>query len=132
MEKLTPNDVDALRRAIAWGKGYARREPQLKMMPEQMPVEGSPEWTKLATSFAARAQYNTLGLKPWQTEPLHVVDNGVIDPNGWGNRPDEVALRRKMLKLKISLFEPDPPAAIAEAERSPPKNPHQRRKFRTS
>jgi len=116
MVKLKPVDLDALRRAMAWGKGYARREPQLKIMLEQMPVEGSKEWLKLATSLAAEAQCNTLGLCPWQTPPMHVVDNGVIDPNGWGNRPDEVALRRKMIALGISLFEPDPPAAIARAE----------------
>lgn len=128
--KLTPNDLGALRRAIKWGARYQRLEPQLKVFPSPMPPEDSPQWIELATRLAAKAQHHTLGLKPWQTEPLHVVDNGHIDPNGWGNRPDEVALRRKMLKLKISLFEPDPPAAIAEAERPLPKNPHQRREFR--
>jgi hypothetical protein len=115
-KKISIADLDALRRAIKWGERYARSEPQLKIMPDPMPREGSQEWLKLATSLAATAQYDTLGLKPWQTEPLHVVDNGVIDPNGWGNRPDEVALRWKMLALGISLFEPDPPGAIARAE----------------
>jgi hypothetical protein len=114
--QLTNDDVAALRRAVAWGKGFARREPQLVVFPTPMPDEGTPDWIELAQRLAAEAQYTTLGLKPWQTEPVHVVDNGHVDPSGWANRPDEVALRRKMLALGISLFEPDVPAAIARAE----------------
>jgi hypothetical protein len=113
---MTPHDLDALRRAMKWGEGFQRREPQIKVFPSPMPVEGSPEWIELATHLAGRAQYHTLGLRPRQTEPLNVVDDGVVDPNGWGCRPDEVALRRKMIRLGISLYEPDPPAAIAKAE----------------
>jgi hypothetical protein len=116
MDRLTPTDLDALRRAVEWGKGHALREPQIRVMPDVLPPENSEAWLKLATDLAATAQRRTLRLPPWETEPLHAVDDGVIDPNGWGNRPDEVALRRKMIALGISIYEPDPPAAIAKAE----------------
>jgi hypothetical protein len=115
--QLTPNDLDALKRAIKWGEAFQRREPQLKLMPEQMSIEGSPEWIELATYFAAKAQSQTLGLYPWQCEPVHVHDDGVVDVSCYGRRSDEVALLRKMLALGVSIFEPDPPAAIAKAER---------------
>ena len=41
--------------------------------------------------------------------------NDEIDPtegDSYGNRAEEVALKRKMLALGISIFEPDPLAAI--------------------
>jgi hypothetical protein len=111
---LTDRDLDALRRAVEWGKGYQRREPQIIVFPTPMPDEGTPEWIELATGLAATAQFFTLGLKPWQTEPLYVHDDGVIDDTGWGRRSDEVALRRRMLALGISIYEPDVPAALAQ------------------
>jgi hypothetical protein len=112
---MTPRDLDALMRAVEWGKGYQLREPQIVVFPTPMPDEGTPEWFELATRLAATAQYHTLGLKPWQTEPANVHDDCVTDPGGWGSRPDEVALRRKMIALGISIYEPDPAAAIAKA-----------------
>jgi hypothetical protein len=112
---MTPVDLDALRRAMKWGEGYQRREPQIVVFPNPMPVEGTAEWFKLATDLAASAQYHALGLKPWQVEPCNA--SNVVD-NGWGGKPDEVALRRKMIKLGLSRFEPDPLQAIAEAERA--------------
>src|SRR5258708_2175960 len=111
--KLTPNDLDALKRAIAWGKGYQKREPQIKVFPEPMLLEGTPEWIELAQHLAAKAQSHALDLYPWQVEPCYARD--VVD-SGWGGKPDEVALRQKMKSLKISLWEPDPPCAIAKAE----------------
>jgi hypothetical protein len=42
--------------------------------------------------------------------------NDEIDPaegDRYGNRTDEVALKRKMVALGISIFEPDPLAAIS-------------------
>ena len=118
MTPQTDLDRDALRRAVEWGKDYQRREPQIKVFPSPMPLEGSPEWIELATYLAVHAQVQALGLRPWETVPCQTenCDDAHINPNGWGNRPDEVALLRKMIRLGISIYEPDPPAAISRAE----------------
>ena len=111
--ELTPNDLDALRRAITWGKGFQKREPQLKLFPPVMPDEGTAEWIELARYFALHAQVQALGLFPWQVPPYDADD---VAHGGWGGKPEEVALRRKMIALGISIYEPDPPAAITRAE----------------
>ena len=114
--ELTPNDLDALRRAMKWGKAFQTREPQLRVWPEVLPDEGSPAWTELAMYFVRAAQADNLHLKPWQTEPCATIDDGVIDDNGWGRRSGEVALLRRMLSLGVSRYEPHPLVAIAAAE----------------
>jgi hypothetical protein len=118
-EYLPPRDLDALKRAMEWGKGYQRREPQLRMFPGgMMPDEGTEEWIELALYFVSAAQSDSLHLRPWETAPVHTHDDGIVDPQGWGRRPNEVALLRKMIALGISIYEPDPPTAIAQAERA--------------
>jgi hypothetical protein len=117
-EYLPPRDLDALKRAMEWGKGYQRREPQLRMFPgDVMPDEGTEEWIELALYFVSAAQSDSLHLRPWETPPLHTHDDGIVDSLGWGRRPNEVALLRKMIALGLSRFEPDPLQAIDEAER---------------
>jgi hypothetical protein len=113
---MEPRDLDALRRAMEWGKGFQLREPQLVVFPTPMPLEGSDEWIEVATRLAANAQAANLGLRPWEVEPCHAND---VVHGGWGGKPDEVALRRKMIKLGISVWEPDPSSAIAAAEAKP-------------
>jgi hypothetical protein len=120
-DDLTPRDLDALRRAMIWGEGFQRREPQLKLFPEQMPDEGSDEWMELATYFAVHAQVQALGLFPWQVAPCDADD---VAHGGWGGKPEEVALRRNMISLGISVWEPDPSSAIAAAEAKPTANFH--------
>jgi hypothetical protein len=110
---LTDRDLDALRRAMEWGKNYQLREPQLKVFPTPMPPEGSHEWIAVATRLAANAQAANLGLRPWDVEPCHADD---VVHDGWGGKPDEVALRRKLIALGLSVYEPDVPAALAKAE----------------
>jgi hypothetical protein len=42
--------------------------------------------------------------------------NGEVDPaegDGYGNRPDEVGLRQRLTRAGLSVFEPDPMAAIS-------------------
>ena len=71
--ELTPNDIDALRRAVTWCRDvYQKRQ--------RVPSEGTPEWIKLATRLAATAQYHALEFKPWEIPPVDTHDNGVIDP----------------------------------------------------
>ena len=116
-KRLAPLDLDALRRAMKWGEGYQRREPLLKVFPNPMPREGSPEWIEAAIYFVVAAQAASLHLKPWQCVPLQVADDSII-ADCYGRRPDEITLRRKMIALGISIYEPDVPAAIAKAERA--------------
>jgi hypothetical protein len=113
---MEPHDIDALRRAVAWARIYQKTESGIQVMPQPMPDKGSPQWIKEAIRLAAIAQAQTLNSPPWKCEPAHVHDGGTVDPNCYGRRPDEVALRRKMLALGISIYEPDPSAAIARAE----------------
>jgi hypothetical protein len=109
MTTISDLDLDALRRALAWGVGFQQRNPQLKVFPEPMPKEGSPAWLKLAEHLASNAQSHSLGLKPWQSPPLDV------EVTGCANNDDEIALCQHMRDLGISRYEPDPPTAISEA-----------------
>jgi hypothetical protein len=106
-----------LKRCIEWGKGFQLREPQLVVFPTPTPPEGSDEWIEVATRLAGNAQCATLGLRPWDVAPCDADD---VVHGGWGGKPDEVGLRRKMIALGISIWEPDPSAAIAAAEASTP------------
>jgi hypothetical protein len=114
---MESRDLAALKRCIEWGKGFQLREPQLVVFPTPMPPEGSDEWIEVATRLAANAQCATLGLRPWDVAPCDADD---VVHGGWGGKPDEVGLRRKMIALGISIWEPDPSAAIAAAEASTP------------
>jgi hypothetical protein len=105
---ISDRDLDALRRALVWGRAFQKREPQLKIFPEVMPAEGTPEWFALARYLAALAQSYNLGLKPWQLAPID------IDESGFANA-DERALCQTMRDLNISIYEPDVPTAIADA-----------------
>jgi hypothetical protein len=67
-----------------------------------------------AGQFAAYSmQCDTLQLKPWECPPMHAEDGDDIDPNCYGYRPGEVALRDRLLGAGLSVFEPDPLAALA-------------------
>ena len=59
-------------------------------------------------------QMRSLRLRPWQCPPCDA--NGEVDPaegDGYGNRPDEVGLRQRLTRAGLSVFEPDPMAAIS-------------------
>jgi hypothetical protein len=132
---ITERDLDALHRAMDWGEHQQKREPQIKLFPEEPPLQGTPAWFALAKHLAALAQTHTLALRPWQCEPVDVEDDAVADPNVYGCRPDEIALRRKMRALNISVFEPRPPAAIADAENAQhtaPRRPARKSKARNT
>ena len=62
------------------------------------------------------AQCDALHLKPWETPPCDTWGT-VPDPSSWGSRPAEIELRDRLLAAGISVFEPDPVKALAEAER---------------
>jgi hypothetical protein len=109
MTELTERDLDALRRALTWGVGFQARNPQIKVFPDPMPEEGTPEWLKLAEHLASNAQSHHLGMKPWESPPV------VVEATGCAGSDDEIALCQHMRDLGISRFEPDPPSAISNA-----------------
>ncbi len=115
---MTRRDREALARAVQWAERYQRGKPII-LLPSPMPRAGSPEWFEEARRCAGFAQMITLRLKPWEAPPI-VSDDEVGDPTKYGSRPQEVELRQRMIKLGVSLFEPDPLAALAAAEAAKP------------
>ena len=105
MSKLSRIDRDALERALAMAcrespEQAARYEEMLRLKP----------WQEVCESAAYSMQLKTLRLKPWQAPPCNTYSDEV--GHGYGHSRGEVLLRRRMLKAKISLYEPDPIAAL--------------------
>jgi hypothetical protein len=96
---LTERDFDAMTRAIAAARLQSRsrnRQIEDKLRTERFEDVGR---------FAAfSAQIASLGLMPWESTPLYP------------DSPDSHALLRRLQAAGLSRFEPDPVAAIAEAE----------------
>jgi hypothetical protein len=110
---LPDRDQDAFERAIAWMRRHspARAAP----IEDKLRCEGF----AAAGEFAAyAAQCETLRLKPWQAPPSHVRATDP-DPNVYGCRPAEIALRDRLVQAGLSVFEPDPLSALARAARNP-------------
>jgi hypothetical protein len=102
-------DLDAMRRTLDWARDYQTREPQIRLFPDPMPAEGTQEWLDLAERLASIAQSHNLGLRPWESPPID------IDASGFANSPEEIELCQRVRDLGISIFEPDPATAIANA-----------------
>jgi hypothetical protein len=94
-------DMDALRRAMV--RAMTSTDPGRREQIESMLLDRP--WVEVAEYAAYGAQMRSLQLKPWQNPPAH----GGVDP-------ESNALLDRMLKAGISQFEPDPLAALAEAE----------------
>jgi hypothetical protein len=78
----------------------------------------SETWEAAARYAVYHLQMKSLRLRPWQAPPCNSDDE--IDPAGLsGGRREEVALRQRMLAAGLSQYEPDPIAALAEAEADP-------------
>ena len=107
-------DRDALRRAIELARAESpetRQQIDAKLKTEP--------WEEVAGFAAYSCQCTRLRLKPWEAPPVH-SDDEVTRPHRYGSRPQEVELRQRMIKLGVSLFEPDPLAALAAAEAAKP------------
>jgi len=103
--KLSRIDRDALERALAMAcrespEQAARYEEMLRLKP----------WQEVCESAAYSMQLKTLRLKPWQCPPCDCRSDEI--GLGYGNSRGEVLLRRRMLKAGVSLYEPDPIAAL--------------------
>jgi hypothetical protein len=109
---MTRTDKDALRRAIEMAKTL---DPAIVQAVEAMLK--SRTWQEAAEYACYHCQVKSLRLRPWQAPPLRSDD--VVDPataGMYGGKPEEVALRQRMIALGLSEFEPDPLTAIEHAE----------------
>jgi hypothetical protein len=105
-------DKDALRRAIEMAK--TTLDPAIVQAVEAM-LKTS--WQAAGAYASYHSQMTSLRLRPWQCPPCDRDD--VVDPapaGMYGGKPVEVALRRRMIALGLSEFEPDPLGAIEHAE----------------
>jgi hypothetical protein len=95
-------DRDAMRRAIEWVR---QQSPDRG---EQINHKLKHEGFEAAGHFAAIvAQDQTLHLKPWECAPCNI----------WGYySANAIALRDRLVAAGLSVFEPDPVKALAEAE----------------
>jgi hypothetical protein len=76
-------------------------------------------WIEVAKFAAHSCQERALHLQPWQCWPPCAVEVDDDDTPGFEHRSirSSAALLRRMLKLGISRWHPDPLAAIEAAER---------------
>ena len=106
IDDLAEHDRDALQRCmeIASSKDGDRKEQLDSMLATQ-------SWIDVAMFAASVTQSRSLALKPWHEPP------SICDEHDENERDKQgQALLRRMLAAGISRFEPDPLAALAEAE----------------
>src|SRR6516225_2317932 len=103
---LTEIDRDALRRALeaaaAEGAGYRKHLDG---------IEARDDWVSAAQSASYHLQVKNLRLRPWHCPPCDCRSDEI--GHGYGCSRAEVMLRRRMLKAGVSLYDFDPPAALA-------------------
>lgn len=105
-------DRDALERALVAAR--AEDEGRAKQIDSMLASE---PWEEVAQFASYCVQGRALNLQPWQSPPCHASLASLRLPYGDPRAARESAeLLSKMLALGISRFEPDPLAAIAEAE----------------
>jgi hypothetical protein len=103
--KLTRIDRDALERALELARAESVQERD-----RFDALETRYGWQEAASRASYSRQVKTLKLRPWQCPPCDCRSDETGP--GYGHSRGEVLLRRRMLKAKISLFEPDPIAAL--------------------
>ena len=107
---LTEIDRDALRRALALARAESDGERE-----HLDAIEAQSGWQEAAESAAYHCQCRALRLKPWQAPPCHGGPDEI--GIGYGNTAGEVRLRRRLREAGLSLYEPDPHAALAAKAR---------------
>jgi hypothetical protein len=108
MTELTAADHDALERALRLMLADKKRREHFERLLERY------DWQEVATRASYVSQIRVLKLKAWQAPPCENFDDEV--DGSYGHSEGEVELRQRMRALNISLYEPDPRAAIAAAE----------------
>lgn len=97
---ITDTDRDAMTRAIA----AARRESATRRKQIDAKLRKEP-WEVVGRFAAFSAQIESLHLQPWESTLVYA------------DTPEAHALLRRLKAAGLSKYEPDPLAAIAEAER---------------
>jgi hypothetical protein len=113
-------DRAALKRAIieARKQDPARRRQVDSMLSKR-------DWFEVARFCACCCQTAALQLKPWQPPPVWVGDEKPIDDFPSAGRVRAWELRRQLLAAGLSMYEPDPLAALREREQAA-ENPPER------
>jgi hypothetical protein len=90
-------------------------------------LHGNPErgsrpqpWLEVAEFAAYRCQVRALALKPWQSPPCWLGDNRPADDGDGRGLVDAWELRRRLVASGLSMYEPDPPGALAAIEAPAP------------
>jgi hypothetical protein len=113
MEPMTKLQVDraALKRAIAMARAESPgRAKQIDAMLAERP------WLDVAQFAAYSCQSDALHLKPWQYAPCWMGDKKPVnDPQQHGLLA-AWDLRRRLLAVGLSRYEPDPVAALTAAK----------------
>ena len=104
-EELSRVDRDALRRAYATAR--AESEAYRKHLDG---IEAREGWVSAAENASYHLQVKNLALKPWHCPPCDCRSDEI--GHGYGRSRGEVMLRRRMLESGLSLYEPDPAAAL--------------------
>jgi hypothetical protein len=101
--ELTKADHIAMCKSIEWVRTHSKDDVEL--IEHVLECEG---FAKAGEYAANIAQSKTLGLKCWECAPCNI----------WGHddQSSAIELRDRLLSVGISLFEPDPMQALAEAE----------------
>jgi hypothetical protein len=112
--KLNEIDREAMDRAIEMGRSRCKADrDQLDEMLREKP------WREVGEFAAYSAQCHSLRLKPWQTPPTEIGDPDLVlahtrdDHRGYRSA---ARLLKRLLDARLSRFEPDPLAALANAE----------------
>lgn len=114
MSELDEVDLDALQRAM----DLARRDPDRAGQLEEM-LKDRP-WDDVAKFAAYVVQGQSLRLRLWESPPCHGY---IRSPDGRGGfktvRDDKAgALADRLLAAGLSIYEPEPVAALERAEKS--------------
>jgi len=109
------NEVD--KAALALAIEAVRKESPSQCQRIDDRLAAGEDWTDIGKSCAYHRQIVVLDLMPWQSPPCYADLGALREPFGDPRAARESAeLLQRLLRLGLSRFEPDPLAAIAEAE----------------
>jgi hypothetical protein len=111
--ELSPIDHDAMARAIE----IMRHRDQASAIQIADKLASEP-WEEVGRFAAYGAQGDTLRLRPWQWPPCWIADieAELAAPPDQSGRQRAAELLQRMLAAGLSRFEPDPLAALEQAE----------------
>src|SRR5262245_6861821 len=112
--RLSRIDREALTRALKMARAESRQEREHidRVLAEQ-------GWQWAAQTAAYHCQDSRLHLQPWQPTPCWIRDlegDLAAGNDGIGGRYAAALLTQRLLRAGLSRFEPDPVAALAQAE----------------